>query len=374
MSNIKENPNDLIANLNVDYFTFKGELHLARVVKTNNKDMIDCIFMHNNKYSKFRVKLFYPKRNHQNAIGLNGLLLDKNVYLYCKGYDDYGRILGVVKLNLDDEKSINDIVFYSTDQGEQQTVTIDIPQIGPNQVAQTVPVIQPVQVTQTDQSNEKQTRRRKKNNIMPINQTDSEMANVDPTNLNTKEVYTNSFSSIAKTLAATVGPNGEKLIVKKEPEKPAEKVNPNNQTNQNNHDNRPKQYNQNNYNKSNGHNQLNNQFNRNKTINYKKKEPTMNELEVNAILDYVDGKTHKLKRPQNQNNLNASSNIQARPKNIGGMQRAVAINNMINNINNQQPKPDDKPKSSVHDTIPTKNIMLNQNRPDKKRKENGVKI
>jgi endonuclease YncB( thermonuclease family) len=42
---------------------------------------------------------------------LEELILNKNVYLLCKDFDKYGRILGVVKYNLSDKKTINDIML-----------------------------------------------------------------------------------------------------------------------------------------------------------------------------------------------------------------------------------------------------------------------
>jgi endonuclease YncB( thermonuclease family) len=42
---------------------------------------------------------------------LEELILNKNVYIFCKKFDKYGRILASVKLDLNDTKTINDIMI-----------------------------------------------------------------------------------------------------------------------------------------------------------------------------------------------------------------------------------------------------------------------
>jgi hypothetical protein len=42
---------------------------------------------------------------------LTDLLLNKIVYLYCSKFDDFGRILGIIKLDPKDQKSVNQIMF-----------------------------------------------------------------------------------------------------------------------------------------------------------------------------------------------------------------------------------------------------------------------
>lgn len=112
-------------------FGFKDEVHKAKVVKCYDGDTIYCCFKHNGCYSKFKVRMYgfdspemKPSRQIPNRIRnkikkrakaakkrLEELILDKIVYLHCIDFGKYGRILGVVKLNSDDEKSINDIMI-----------------------------------------------------------------------------------------------------------------------------------------------------------------------------------------------------------------------------------------------------------------------
>jgi len=115
----------------VPFFNFKDEIHLARVTKCYDGDTVHCIFKHNNRYSKFHIRMWkydspemrqskkkpMNERLLEKKLALDAkkkleeLVLNKNVYLFCKGMDKYGRILGVIKLNLKDKESINDIMI-----------------------------------------------------------------------------------------------------------------------------------------------------------------------------------------------------------------------------------------------------------------------
>jgi endonuclease YncB( thermonuclease family) len=127
---IHENDEELNNNTLCDFFTFNN-VHLTKVIKCYDGDTIHCIFKHDGKYQKFKVRLLgYDScemkqskklESHiRDALKLKAklakekleeLLLNKNVYLFCQGQDKYGRILGIIKLNLDCEKSINDIMI-----------------------------------------------------------------------------------------------------------------------------------------------------------------------------------------------------------------------------------------------------------------------
>ena len=129
--NIIETEQELNECKNCAIFTFDGEIHLVKVIKCYDGDTIHCIFKCNNKYSIFNVRMYgydsaemkpsksipEPQRSEikRNAVKakekLEELILNKNVYLFCKGFDKYGRILGIIKTNIDDNKSINDIVI-----------------------------------------------------------------------------------------------------------------------------------------------------------------------------------------------------------------------------------------------------------------------
>jgi len=115
---------------NCDFFTF-NEVHLAKVIKCYDGDTAHCIFKFNDKYQKFKIRLsgydsceMKQSKNQDLNIRnelklkanlakekLESLILNKNVYLFCQGQDKYGRILGIIKLNLNDNKSVNDIMI-----------------------------------------------------------------------------------------------------------------------------------------------------------------------------------------------------------------------------------------------------------------------
>lgn len=129
--NIIETIDELNTCEECELFSFDKEIHLAKVTKCYDGDTIHCIFKHNGKYSKFHVRMLgydsceiKPSKNiekikrdeillkAQNAKKrLEDLILNKNIYLYCESFDKYGRILGSVKLNLNDKKTINDIMI-----------------------------------------------------------------------------------------------------------------------------------------------------------------------------------------------------------------------------------------------------------------------
>lgn len=131
MSNITETIQELNKCEDCKFFTFDGEIHLAKITKCYDGDTFHCIFKHNGIYQKFHIRMegydsweIKPNKtlpeNKRNALvakahlakeRLEGLILNKNVYVYCKKFDKYGRILASVKLNLNDTKTINDIMI-----------------------------------------------------------------------------------------------------------------------------------------------------------------------------------------------------------------------------------------------------------------------
>ena len=133
MSNLDiiETETELFECKDCPVFTFDGEIHLAKVVKCYDGDTLHCIFKHNNKYNIFHVRMYgydspeiKPSKtipeNERNKIivsakdakrRLEELTLNKNIYLFCKEFDKYGRLLGIIKTNIDDNKSINDIMI-----------------------------------------------------------------------------------------------------------------------------------------------------------------------------------------------------------------------------------------------------------------------
>lgn len=119
----------------ISYFGFDGERHLIKVVKCYDGDTLYCIFKHNNKYQKFKIRMYgydtpemRPSRRipeeeriiiKQNAKKardrLQELASTKGAILICHGFDKYGRILGTViipDVEINDNKyvSVNDMM------------------------------------------------------------------------------------------------------------------------------------------------------------------------------------------------------------------------------------------------------------------------
>lgn len=111
-------------------FSMNGEIHLTKVIKCYDGDTIHCIFKYNGKYTTFHIRLYgydSPEMKPSTTIleekrkeiktkalmakkKLENLILNKNVYLFCMEFDKYGRLLGKIKLNLDDEQYVNDLM------------------------------------------------------------------------------------------------------------------------------------------------------------------------------------------------------------------------------------------------------------------------
>ena len=127
MDTIQETVEELNNITDCDFFDFKS-VHLAKVVKCYDGDTIHCIFKMDNKYQKFKVRLYgYDSPEMKPSLSMEPTLradvikkanaakkqiedfvLNKNVYLFCLGSDKYGRVLANIKLNPDDDKFIND--------------------------------------------------------------------------------------------------------------------------------------------------------------------------------------------------------------------------------------------------------------------------
>jgi endonuclease YncB( thermonuclease family) len=117
---------------NIDFFNFNDKIIEAKVIKCYDGDTIHCAFFFDNKYQKFIVRMLgydspemKPKKKlytekERIAIKikaveardrLSELIMDKTVILICKKFDKYGRILGDIKLFIDDDKTINQIMI-----------------------------------------------------------------------------------------------------------------------------------------------------------------------------------------------------------------------------------------------------------------------
>jgi endonuclease YncB( thermonuclease family) len=126
--------NELASDLekckNVKKFTFNGEIHLAKVVRCYDGDTCYCIFKHNNELQLFSLRM-YGYDSWEMRIGrdvpteerkilkekaliakhrLEELVMNDNVYVFCQEFDKYGRILATIKLDINDDISVNEIM------------------------------------------------------------------------------------------------------------------------------------------------------------------------------------------------------------------------------------------------------------------------
>lgn len=131
--NIKEKIEELenLDTNNIPKFSFDSEIHLGKVISCYDGDTCHCTFKYNDEYKIFIIRMYgydspemkpskdieENKRNtmKNNALQskhrLEELILNKCVYIFCQDFDKYGRILATIKLNIDDEKTVNDIMI-----------------------------------------------------------------------------------------------------------------------------------------------------------------------------------------------------------------------------------------------------------------------
>lgn len=134
MSVIEETEEELRAVANCEYFSFAGT-HLVRVAKCYDGDTIHCIFKHDGRYCKFRLRVYgydccemrpskklgedVRKELKAKALAAKKYVEDlilysrtgKLVYLICMGQDKYGRLLGDIKFGLSDKETIGDMMI-----------------------------------------------------------------------------------------------------------------------------------------------------------------------------------------------------------------------------------------------------------------------
>lgn len=131
ISNIIETVEELQNCRDCPIFTFKGEVHLAKVINCYDGDTCHCIFKLNNQYKIFTIRMYgYDSPEMKLSLNINEserimlkekavlakhrleeLILNKCVYLFCLNFDKYGRILANIKLSIDDTKTVNDIMI-----------------------------------------------------------------------------------------------------------------------------------------------------------------------------------------------------------------------------------------------------------------------
>lgn len=126
--NFNENVEELEKyNKDTPFYTYAGQVHLAKVVKCVDGDTVYCVFKQGDTYHKFNIRMAgydSPEMRPSKKIPeekrveikekallaknrLKELIGNKCIYLFCEGDDKYGRILGTIKLQIDDERSIN---------------------------------------------------------------------------------------------------------------------------------------------------------------------------------------------------------------------------------------------------------------------------
>jgi len=121
----------MMCDLNIPKFSFFGKVFLVKVVRCYDGDTLYCAFKIMDQYQQFTVRMIgynsseikqkksLPDEERESEkklaivakLRLEELVLGKLVYLYCYKFDNFGRILGVIKINQNDEKSVNQIMI-----------------------------------------------------------------------------------------------------------------------------------------------------------------------------------------------------------------------------------------------------------------------
>jgi len=130
-------------------FDFSNEVHLCVCVRVYDGDTVFVCFKHDGKYYQHRIRLYgldsfelHPmrkipkrvrnyivKRAEKSKKRVEELILNKKIYLFCKEQDMYGRILGIIKMDINDEKSLNDMLVEEGHAYRYDGGTKDITQV-----------------------------------------------------------------------------------------------------------------------------------------------------------------------------------------------------------------------------------------------------
>lgn len=131
--NINQESDEIIQQLKVcdkktPKFSLQGLTKICKVVDIYDGDTCRVVFNHNGCINKWNIRMngydspeMRPSRNLENRDEIKKKALEsKNflkslvanspeqlVYLKCGGFDKYGRLLGELYINQDDEKSVN---------------------------------------------------------------------------------------------------------------------------------------------------------------------------------------------------------------------------------------------------------------------------
>lgn len=132
--NLKSNKqNQKLAEMteNTPEFSLKGEVYKTKIVRVYDGDTLFCVFKFNRNYYQFRIRMLgynspemkphldIPEEEREiikqkaklAKDRLEELTLNKIVYLYCHDYDNFGRILGEIKLDPKDNTTVNQIML-----------------------------------------------------------------------------------------------------------------------------------------------------------------------------------------------------------------------------------------------------------------------
>ena len=118
------------SNKNTKKFTLENQIKICKVVDVYDGDTCRVVFNLNNQLNKWTIRMngydtpeMRPSRSLENrdeikkkAIEsrdyLKSLIMNENqlVYIHCGEFDKYGRLLGEIYVNKDDEKSVNQLM------------------------------------------------------------------------------------------------------------------------------------------------------------------------------------------------------------------------------------------------------------------------
>ena len=137
----------LNSNNKTPLFSLDGKTKLCKVVDVYDGDSCKVVFRHSNKLCRWNIRMAgydSPEmRPSRNKIGrekeieaakkardyLISLVKNENqlVYIKCGEFDKYGRLLGKLYINKDDNKSVNDLMIenkhaYSYDGGTKKII------------------------------------------------------------------------------------------------------------------------------------------------------------------------------------------------------------------------------------------------------------
>ena len=118
----------LVCDKKTPKFSLEGQTKICKVVDIYDGDTCRVVFNHNGHINKWNIRMngydspeMRPSKKLENRDEIKKKALEsknylkslvcnsneKLVYLKCGGFDKYGRLLGELYVNLEDEKSVN---------------------------------------------------------------------------------------------------------------------------------------------------------------------------------------------------------------------------------------------------------------------------